>query len=44
MLDTADVLAAEALVAEAGAAGPADVLVATVSHCHGALTVLSIGA
>ena len=28
-------------VAECGARGPVEVLIATVSHCHGALTVLA---
>jgi hypothetical protein len=44
MFDTRDVLAGDELVASAAADGPADVLVGTVSHCHGALSVLSIGA
>ena len=43
MLDTRDVLDADGLVASAGTFGPAEVLVATASHCHGALGVLSIG-
>lgn len=43
MIDTADVLAAEASVRELGDAGPADVIVGTMSHCHGALERLSIG-
>lgn len=44
MFDTADVVAADRLVAEAGTHGSAEVLVGTVSHCHGALNVLGIGA
>lgn len=44
MFDTADVLAADRLVAEAGTRGAAEVLIGTVSHCHGALNVLGIGA
>ena len=44
MIDTRDVLAADQLVASAGTAGAADVLIGTASHCHGALGVLSIGA
>lgn len=44
MFDTADVLAADRLVAEAGTEGAAEVLIGTVSHCHGALNVLGIGA
>jgi hypothetical protein len=43
MFDTRDVVAGDALVERAGAAGAAEVLVGTVSHCHGALTVLAIG-
>jgi hypothetical protein len=37
------VLAADRLVAEAGTRGAAEVLIGTVSHCHGALNVLGIG-
>ena len=44
MIDTAAVVAADAAVAAAGAGGPARVLVATVSHCHGAVNLLAIGA
>ncbi|MGI9079097.1 MAG: hypothetical protein ACR2G6_17470 [Gemmatimonadaceae bacterium] len=43
MFDTADVLAADALIDSVAALSPANVLVGTVSHCHGALTLLSIG-
>lgn len=43
MFDTADVLAGDREIASAGDAGPADVLIGTVSHCHGALTRLVIG-
>ncbi len=43
MFDTRDVLAADRLVAEAGDRGPAEVLVGTVSHCHGAVALLAIG-
>lgn len=42
MFDTRDVVAADRLVAEAGARGAATVLVGTVSHCHGALNLLEI--
>lgn len=42
MIDTAAVLSGDALVEQAASAGPAELLVATVSHCHGALDVLSI--
>lgn len=39
MVDVGDVLAADAAIAAAGAGGaPVDVLVGTVSHCHGALS------
>jgi hypothetical protein len=39
------VLAGDRLVAEAGASGePADVLVGTISSCHGALNLLKLGA
>jgi len=44
MFDTADVLEADRLVTEAGTEGAAEVLIGTVSHCHGALNVLGIGA
>jgi len=43
MFDTADVLAADALVKSVAATASADILVGTVSHCHGALSLLSIG-
>jgi hypothetical protein len=43
MFDTRDVIAGDALVQRTAAAGAAEVLVGTVSHCHGALTVLAIG-
>lgn len=43
MIDTRDVIEADRFVADAGTTGPADVLVATASHCHGALGILSIG-
>lgn len=42
MFGADEVLAADRLVAESGAAGAAEVLVGTVSHCHGALCVLSV--
>lgn len=42
MIDVRDVLAADREVATLSARGPADFLVGTVSHCHGALGVLSI--
>jgi hypothetical protein len=43
MFDTAAAVRADGVVREAGTAGAADVLVGTVSHCHGAINVLSIG-
>lgn len=43
MFDTQIVLDADALVARAAASEAADVLVGTVSHCHGALDVLHVG-
>jgi hypothetical protein len=43
MIDTAAAVDADALVAAAGGGpGPTRVLVATVSHCHGAVNLLSI--
>lgn len=44
MFDTRDVLAGDTLVATAAEQGPADILIGTVSHCHGALNVLHVGA
>jgi hypothetical protein len=44
MFDTRDVLAGDALVTAAAERGPADILIGTVSHCHGALNVLHVGA
>jgi hypothetical protein len=44
MFDVATVLQGDRLVAEAGASGePTDVLVATVSGCHGAASLLHLG-
>jgi hypothetical protein len=44
MFDVGRVLAGDALVAEAGAAGRAtDVLVGTISACHGAVSLLRLG-
>ena len=43
MFDTQAVLEGDALVARAAAHNAADVLVGTVSHCHGALDVLHVG-
>ena len=44
MFDTADLLAADAVVALTANESAAQFLVGTVSHCHGALGRLSIGA
>lgn len=44
MFDTRDVVAGDALVREAAEAGEVEILVGTVSHCHGALSVLHVGA
>ena len=43
MFDSADLLAADAVVAGTAANAGAQFLVGTVSHCHGALGCLSIG-
>ena len=43
MFDTSAVVAGDEIVRRAGEAGAAEVLVGTVSHCHGALSVLAIG-
>jgi hypothetical protein len=43
MFDTRDVLAADTFVLEAGSRGPAELLVGTMSHCHGAFDRLVIG-
>lgn len=42
MFDTADVLAADERIRAAGASSGAEVIIGTVSHCHGALTRLRI--
>ena len=44
MIDVRDVLAAERLLAETAERGEVRLLVGTVSHCHGALGVLSVSA
>lgn len=44
MFDVAAVVAADALVASVAATRAAEVLIGTVSHCHGALTVLELAA
>ena len=43
MIDTSAAVAGDAFVSGAASASPARVLVATVSHCHGAVNLLSIG-
>jgi hypothetical protein len=43
MFDTQAALDGDALIATAAANDSADVLVGTVSHCHGALDVLHVG-
>jgi len=44
MFDVAEVLAGNALLQEAGAPGsPVDILVATISSCHGAMNLLHLG-
>jgi hypothetical protein len=42
MIDATDVLAADTLVSDASARGPARVLVGSVSHCHGALGIIAL--
>ena len=44
MFDTATAVQADALIREAPRQGAVNVIVGTVSHCHGALSVLTIGA
>lgn len=44
MFGVEEVLAADALVARAAAGRAAEILVGTVSHCHGALSVLELAA
>jgi hypothetical protein len=43
MFDTSEVVDADTRIAVAGSTGAAEVLIGTVSHCHGALTRLIIG-
>lgn len=40
MFDTSEVIAAHDRIVAAGDAGPAEIVIGTVSHCHGALTRL----
>ena len=42
MFDTAEVIAADAVVRDAGGKGRAEVIIGTASHCHGALTRLVV--
>jgi hypothetical protein len=42
MFDTNEVLEADRLIADVGERGAADVIIGTVSHCHGALTRLTL--
>jgi hypothetical protein len=44
MFSVGEVLAADALVADVAAGRAAEVLVGTVSHCHGALSILELAA
>ena len=43
MFDTSAVVAGDEVVRRAAESGAAEVLVGTVSHCHGALSVLAVG-
>jgi len=43
MFDTREVVEADAVIARAGQTDSAEVVIGTVSHCHGALTRLRIG-
>ncbi len=43
MIDVRDVLDADREIAGLGGAGSADVIIGTVSHCHGAIVRLCIG-
>jgi hypothetical protein len=44
MIDVRDVVRADASIAARGSAAEAAFLVGTVSHCHGALRCITIGA
>jgi hypothetical protein len=44
MLDVRDIVAADRAIATRAAQGPADFLVGTASHCHGALQRIVVGA
>jgi hypothetical protein len=43
MIDVSSVIVADAAIARAAADGPAEILVGTVSHCHGAVGVIAVG-
>ena len=43
MIDVGDILDADRALEEAGARGPTELLVGTVSHCHGALGIVAVG-
>ena len=43
MFSADSVRAGDRLVEEAGARGPAEVLIGTISSCHGALNLVSVG-
>jgi hypothetical protein len=43
MIDVADVVDADAVIANGGSRGGASFLIGTVSHCHGALRLLVVG-
>lgn len=43
MFDTSAVVAADRLLEREGATGAVEMLVGTVSHCHGALNVIAVG-
>jgi hypothetical protein len=44
MIDVGDVLDADAAIAAAGSSGESSFLIGTVSHCHGALRRVTVGA
>jgi hypothetical protein len=44
MFDTGEVIAGDDTIRRLGESGPGEVLIGTVSHCHGAITRLVIGA
>ena len=44
MIDVRDVVAADSMIAAQGTTGGSAFLVGTVSHCHGALRCITLGA